>query len=117
MSRTIEMTLEILDQIRCIEDKIVEVDREETIKIKFMREVGADIEKGSIQKILEGMTSSSSRSRSGSRASTNRGRIRCYKCREYDHFTKDCLTSKLEKETEKYNKCVTCMRNRHHQKY
>ena len=26
--------------------------------------------------------------------------IRCYKCREYDHFPKDCLTWKLEKETE-----------------
>ena len=42
----------------------------------------------------------SSRPRSGSRASTNRDRIRCYKCREYDHFTKDCPTSKIEKEAE-----------------
>ena len=33
-------------------------------------------------------SSSNSRSRSGSRVSTNRDRIRCYKCREYDHFTK-----------------------------
>ena len=45
--------------------------------------------------------SSSSRSRSGSRAGTNRDRIRCSNCREYDHFAKDCPTSKLEKETEK----------------
>ena len=43
---------------------------------------------------------SSIRSRSGSRASTNRDRIRCYKCREYDHFTKDCPTFKVEKESE-----------------
>ena len=42
----------------------------------------------------------SSRSRSGSRASTNRDRIRCYKCREYNHFAKDCATSKVEKESE-----------------
>ena len=33
---------------------------------------------------------SSSRSRSGSRANTNRDRIRCLKCRQYDHFAKDC---------------------------
>ena len=33
---------------------------------------------------------SSSRSRSGSRASTNKDRIRCLKCREYEHFAKDC---------------------------
>ena len=29
-----------------------------------------------------------------------RDRIRCYKCREYDHFTRDCLTSKEEREIE-----------------
>ena len=37
-------------------------------------------------------------SRSGSRRSTNRGRIRCYKCREYDHFVKDCPTSKEKRD-------------------
>ena len=30
--------------------------------------------------------------------SINRDRIRCYKCREYDHFAKDCPTSKEEGE-------------------
>ena len=29
----------------------------------------------------------------------NRDRIRCYKCREYGHFAKDCPTSKVEKES------------------
>ena len=32
--------------------------------------------------------------------STNRDRIRCYKCREYDHFVNDCLATKVEKETD-----------------
>ena len=42
---------------------------------------------------------SSSRSRSGSRASTIRAKIRWFKCREYDHFAKDCLNiSDTEKE-------------------
>ena len=41
----------------------------------------------------------SSRSRSGSRVSTNKDRIRCFKCREYDHFAKNCLNiSDTEKE-------------------
>ena len=39
-------------------------------------------------------SASSSRYRSGSRASTNRDRIRCYNCREYNHFTRDCPTSR-----------------------
>ena len=32
--------------------------------------------------------------------STNRDRIRCHKCREYDHFANGCLTTKVEKETD-----------------
>ena len=43
---------------------------------------------------------SHSRSRSGSQGSTNRDRIRCYTCREYDHFTKDCHISREERELE-----------------
>ena len=38
-------------------------------------------------------SSSKSRLRSGYRASTNRDRIKCYNCREYDHFASDCPTS------------------------
>ena len=43
---------------------------------------------------------SNSRSRSGSRASTNKDRIRCYKGREYDQFARDCSTSREERELE-----------------
>ena len=31
-----------------------------------------------------------SRSRSSSRVSTNRDRVRCYRCREYNHFAREC---------------------------
>ena len=34
------------------------------------------------------------------KASTNRDRIRCFKCKEYDHFTKDYPNSQTEKEPE-----------------
>ena len=33
---------------------------------------------------------SESSSRSSSRTSTNRNRVRCFKCREYDHFANEC---------------------------
>ena len=45
-------------------------------------------------------STSNSRSRSGSTASTNRDRIQCYKCKEYDHLTRDCPTSRDGKEIE-----------------
>ena len=35
-------------------------------------------------------TGSKSSSRSSSRASINRDRVRCFKCREYDHFAHEC---------------------------
>ena len=47
-----------------------------------------------------GRSISSSRSRSESRGSTNRDRISCYTCREYDCFMKDCSTSKDKREIE-----------------
>ena len=41
---------------------------------------------------------SNSRLRSGSRATTNRNRIRCFECREYDHFARDCLMTQANRE-------------------
>ena len=43
---------------------------------------------------------SKSRSRSGSRATTNRDRIRCLECREYNQFARDCLTTEAKREAE-----------------
>ena len=39
-------------------------------------------------------SSSNSRLRSGSTPSMNRDSIRCYACREYDHFARDCPNSR-----------------------
>ena len=33
-------------------------------------------------------------------ASTNRDRTRCYNCREYDHFVRDCSNSREERDLE-----------------
>ena len=43
-------------------------------------------------------STSNSRLRSGSRISANRDRNRCYNCREYDHFARDCPTSREERD-------------------
>ena len=38
------------------------------------------------------------RSRSNSRVSTNHDHVRCYRCREYDHFVSECLNIPTDKE-------------------
>ena len=39
---------------------------------------------------MRARSESSSRLRSNLRASTNRDRVQCFKCREYDHFANEC---------------------------
>ena len=41
-----------------------------------------------------------SRSRSNSRVSTNRDRMRCYRCREYDHFASECPNTPTDEEAD-----------------
>ena len=49
------------------------------------------------------MSRSASKSRSSSRVSTNRDRIWCYKCREYNHFASECPNSITDEESDQYN--------------
>ena len=44
------------NRIIIIEDRIIEVDIEETIGMRIMTEVGVGLEKGNIKVIQEGMT-------------------------------------------------------------
>ena len=70
------------------------------IDIMIIIEAETGHEKGHLQEIIvvaEIEVPSNSRSRSDSRANTNRDRIRCYNCREYDHFTRDCPISREER--------------------
>ena len=81
-----------------IAEESIEVNTE--MKVMTETEMGTGLEKGHFSRSLTGnrnRSTSNSRSRSGSRSSTNQDRIRCYKCKEYDHFTKDCPTSKEER--------------------
>ena len=45
-------------------------------------------------------SNSDSRSWSRSRVSTNRDRIRCFKCREYDHFVDNCPNSVTDEDSD-----------------
>ena len=41
-----------------------------------------------------------SRSQSDSWVSTNRDHVRCYQCREYDHFVSECPNTPTDEETD-----------------
>ena len=51
----------------------------------------------------DGRSRSESRSRSSSNVSTNRNRIRCYKCREYEHFARECPSAMTDEESDHSN--------------
>ena len=51
------------------------------------------------------------KSRSGSRASsTNRDRIKCFECREYDHFARECLSRQMSREIWKIQQMLIWMK-------
>ena len=63
--------------------------------------------------VVRDRSSSNSRLRSGSRDNTNRGRIRCYKCREYDHFARDCPNSREERDLEQLQQMLNMEKQNH----
>ena len=84
-----------------MEDKIIEEDIE-MIDTMIIIEAGIDQERAFARNYGSGRDrlSSNSKSRSGSRASTDRDRIKCYNWREYDHFVRDCPSSREERDLE-----------------
>ena len=93
ISINIEMTIEdiILGIHKITEVKILEVDIEKNYRNdNFGRGRSRSRDRQYLGNFRRNDRSISSRSRSGSRVSTNRDRIRCYKCRVYDHFAKYC---------------------------
>ena len=82
----------------------IDVDIEEIVGTKIMKEVEVGLRERTYSDNFRrnDRSSSNGRSRSGSRVSTNRDRIGCYNCREYDNFTKDCPTTVRRKRDRTY---------------
>ena len=101
-----------------LEDMVDKITEEaiEMIDIMTTIETGTDQDKEHLQEITavaEDISSSNIRSRSGSRANTNRDRIRCYKCREYDHFARDCPSSREERDLEQLQQMLNMEEQNH----
>ena len=79
--------------------QIIAITEGEKLEVTMMIEIGAGHMKENRDRRYS-RSIGNSRSRSGSRATTNRERIRCFECREYDHFVRDCPTRKARREIE-----------------
>ena len=96
-------------------DKIIE----ETIEMKGIMttiETGIGQEKEHLQENYSSgrdRSSSNCRLRSGSRANTNRDRIRGYKCREYDQLARDCPNSSEERDLEQLQQMLNMEEQTH----
>ena len=113
MSKAIAEAIGKIQEI--MEDKIVEESTGITfIEMTIMTEVGIGLETGCFQgtmTVIELGSTSNSRLRSGSTANTNRDRIRSYRSREYDHFTRDCPTTREEREIEQLQQMLNLEEN------
>ena len=78
----------------------VEIELEITIMTILEVEVEIEIMTGpySQDKAHYPVEEMNSRSRSNSRVSTNHDHVRCYRCREYDHFASECPNMPTDKE-------------------
>ena len=83
-----------------MEGRAVE-ENTETIGMMVDIEVGIDQEKDHSQEIMAiiGIEVQVIVDRDQDLELLPRDRIRCYNCRQYDHFTRDCPTSREERET------------------
>ena len=101
MNKTIEVDIlqEMQEHIKILEDRIVEGDD----SYGRSRDRNRSRERsfsGNFSNRRNNRSTNTNRSRLGLRASTNRERIRYYKCREYDHFMKDCPSFEEQRESE-----------------
>ena len=113
-NRTIETAI-FEETLEGMVDKIIEEDIE-MIDIMITIEAGIDQEKEHLQEIkvvAEIEVQVTVDQDLGSRASTNRDRIRYYKCREYDHFMRDCPNSREERDLEQVQQMLNMEEQTH----
>ena len=98
--------IEVIDLEEISEENNRENSRERYRDVRYGMvtttiERGTDQGREHLQETIEGIgVLAMNRSGSGSRANMNRDRIRCYACREYDHFLGDCPNYREDRDLE-----------------
>ena len=69
------------------------------VEIKVV-ETSIGIEDSNLGMFSRDRPESESRSRSSSHVSTNRDRLRCFRCSEYDHFVRECINMMTEDDSD-----------------
>ena len=105
MERTINTDIDIQVKVGRIQGIIIETIQEEDLsEVKTEVEIGgSDRQTQPRARTLTDERENRSMSRSCLRVSTNRDRIRCYRCREYDHFMVQCPNTPTSEELDHSN--------------
>ena len=83
-----------------------------TIEMTIMEEAGLGLEKYNTHVILEGMIEEAvAVDLDQVQEPVQIDRIRCLKCRDYDHFTNDCPNSDTEEESKQIQKMYNLDKN------
>ena len=101
MILTIELPTGIIQEVvRDMGDLIITIIEGEMLEVKITIETEVSLYERQNRDRRDSRSISNSRSRSGSMVTTNRDRIRCFECREYDHFSRHCPTRQARREEE-----------------
>ena len=109
-----EMAMEIEGMIDLIIDKVTEEKISDKIMVSKDIEQFRDISRGRDEgsrdqsrdrrqrsrNVSRNRPESESRSRSSSHVSTDRDRLRCFRCSEYDHFVRECPNAMIEDDSD-----------------
>ena len=97
----------ILEKCKAIEVKILEVDIEGIIEMIILKEVEVGLGIDNIQVISADMIEAIEVGLDQHLDLVQIDRIGCFKCREYNHFAKECPNLQTEKEPEKVQQVYT----------
>ena len=105
----------IMERHKTIEVNILEEDIETIIEMTILEEVEVGLGTDNIQVILAEMIEVAAVGLDQvQELALTETELRCFKCREYDHFAKDCQNFQTKKEPEQIQPIYNLMKKKQH---